>query len=168
MKHIKLFESYYKTIEFTEDEKATNIIVSKHDVKNDGYNDEPVKINGEGLRKSLEMVGTGEIIEKGSYGEKFMYKEMLHDNEFIFIIHGDISSPIMTKGYTYQVTLWKNDPRDTQVGGGYGASGILTKRHTNLYSEILGGEQRIYSDVNFISNVCKDLMPYLEEKMNKS
>jgi hypothetical protein len=162
MKHIKKFESYYTSRTLTEDEKVTNAIVREHNTQND---DEYASINGEDLKKSLEMIGDGEIIEKGSYGEKFMYKEMLHDNQFIFIVHGDISKPIMTKGYTYQVTLWENDPRDVQIGGGYGASGIVSKNHTNLFNEVLGGEQQIFTDINLISNVCKDLMPYLEEKM---
>ena len=114
------------------------------------------RFSKEGLKQSLEKIGNGEVIEKGTYGENFMYKEMLNDDSIIFIVHGNISRPILTKGYSYEIGLYKNDPRTTQIGGGYGSSGIMSIRHTRIFHYY--DANVIFQNEDIISKVCKEIL----------
>jgi len=87
---------------------------------------------------------------------------MLDDDTKIFIVHGNISSPILTKGYSYEISLWENDPRTSQIGGGYGASGIMQIKYTKLFKE--SSRNTVFSDKRIISKVCQELKKYFKEK----
>jgi hypothetical protein len=160
MKHLELFESYFST----EDKNMLNLILRKYRTDFDYDTFMPTS---EELRLSLELIGDGTIEETDTYGDRYMYKEDLKDTNCFFVVHGTISTPILTKGYSYEISFWENKPSISQIGGGYGASGILTKKHPNFFKEELGGQNGIFSDHTLISKVCHELIPYLKEKYCK-
>lgn len=150
--------NFYAGRKLEGDEFLASILFNKYSNEYDEQN-----ISKSGLKKSLEMIGSGEVIDKDGDGDNLMYKEMLDDNERIFIVHGRIGSPVNTRGYTYQITLWKNDPRTEQIGGGYGTSGIITTNHTNLFNET-GGDQKVRLNENIISKVCDELRTHFKKE----
>lgn len=123
------------------------------------------KVGVRGLRKSLELVGNGEITEKSHYdypGDRLMYKEMLMDNKLIIVIHARLkSSPYeyTDRGYSYEIGLYRNDPRSYQIGGGYGASGIVGIEHTRLiaYDD--------YDKVHYNKEILSKVIEYVKKKV---
>ena len=105
------------------------------------------------IKESLELIGNGVITDK--MYDHYMYKEMLYDDEYIFVVHGSISSPVMTRGYHYEIGLYKNLPMEYQIGGGYGASGIVGINHPIVFK--YNTDQTVYFDHRLISDVCDKL-----------
>jgi len=129
---------------------------------NPGYIEDD-KMSGS-IKKSLELIGDGEIIDKGY--DHYMYKEMLYDNEYIFVVHGSVSTPVITEGYSYEIGLYKNIPSNYQIGGGYGASGIVGISHPIVFK--YDTYQTVYFDHRLISDVCHKLKKNkLSELLNK-
>ena len=128
------------------------------------------KTSTKGLRKSLELIGDGEIIEKSEYdykGDRLMYKEYSADNSKILVVHGAYSKspyggPI---GYRYEIGVYANNPRTTQIGGGYGASGIMGVEHTKLFT--YGDQENVYFNENLISKVCEIIKHYFDFSTKK-
>jgi len=117
-----------------------------------------------GLRKSLEMVGDGEITEKDSYdvdGDRLMYVEKFRSDSLILVIHAAFERQPYGGGkmYRYEVSVYKNNPRSEQIGGGYGASGIVTIKHTCLMSSI----DNYTRNKLVLSKVCSDIKQYAEQ-----
>ena len=118
------------------------------------------------LRKSLELIGNGEIIEKDYYdypGDRLMYKEYFKDNTRILVIHAAFAKHPYgsTKEFRYEIGVYVNKPTTSQIGGGYGASGITTIRHTQL----LGSSENYCRNKRVISNLCKFIKKYVEENL---
>lgn len=110
-----------------------------------------------GLRESLELIGDGEIIEKPKYdydGDRLMYKELFNDDKLILVVHAAFEKhPYGGKLYRYEIGIYRNNPRTKQIGGGYGASGIMSIEHTNL----LGSIDNYCRNKNVISSTCLDV-----------
>lgn len=113
------------------------------------------------LKESLELIGDGNITERGD--NHFMYEEMLKDNTLILVVHGRLGkSPYGgMDGYRYSIGVYKNDPRKHQIGGGYGASGIMSIEHTRLLS--YSDYDTVHYNRNIISKVCSDVKKYSVE-----
>lgn len=110
------------------------------------------------LRQSLKLIGDGEITTRSE--EHLMYKQMLNNNTRILVVHARFSrSPYGgAKGYYYEIGVYANDPRLSQIGGGYGTSGTVTIKHTQLlgYSDY----DMIHYNRKVISKVCKHIIKY--------
>lgn len=113
------------------------------------------------LRKSLELIGDGEIINKSDDGEQLMYREYLEDDSIIFIVHASISKYTGVKTYSYEISVWRNNPRLTQIGGGYGASGISQIKHTNLLNSVASYTK----NRNVVSKVSSDVKKYIKDNI---
>lgn len=118
------------------------------------------------LRKSLELIGNGEVIEKDYYdypGDRLMYKEYFKDNTRILVIHAafDKQPYGSTKEFRYEIGIYKNNPTTSQIGGGYGASGMTTINHTQL----LGSSENYCRNKRVISKLCKFIKKYVEENL---
>jgi len=129
------------------------------------------KISTKGLRKSLELIGDGEIIEKSEYnieGDNLMYKEFSKDQTKIFVVHAQIArSPYGGPfGYAYEIGVYLNDPSTIQIGGGYGTSGIIQIKHTSLFAKGFGDE--VYFNENIISKVCDVIKDYFDFSIKMS
>lgn len=113
------------------------------------------------LKESLELIGDGEITDKGD--KHFMYKEMLKNDSLILVVHGRLEkSPYGgMDGYKYSLGVYRNDPRTQQIGGGYGASGIMSIEHTILLS--YDDYDTVHHNRNIISKVCEDIKKYAVE-----
>jgi hypothetical protein len=109
------------------------------------------------LKESLELIGDGEIIDKGD--KHLMYKEMLNDN-LILVVHGRLQKPPYggMEGYKYSIGVYRNDPRTQQIGGGYGSPGIMSIEHTTLLS--YDDYDIVHYNRNLISKVCEDVKRY--------
>jgi len=113
------------------------------------------------LKESLELIGDGEIIDNGN--KRFIYKEMLKNDSLILVVHGSLKkSPYGgMEGYKYSLGVYRNNPRVQQIGGGYGASGIMTIEHTKLLS--YDDYDIVHHNRNIISKVCDDIKKYALE-----
>lgn len=114
------------------------------------------------LKESLELIGDGEITDKGD--NRFMYKEMLKDDSLILVVHGSLKkSPYGgMEGYKYNLGVYRNNPRTQQIGGGYGASGIMSIEHTILLS--YDDYDIVHHNRNLVSKVCEDIKKYAMSK----
>lgn len=117
-----------------------------------------------GLNHSLELVGSGEIEVKSEYdyvGDRLMYKELFKDDTLILVIHAAFTKHPYGGGklYRYEIGVYRNNPRTQQIGGGYGASGIMSIAHTNMVSSI----DNYCSNQNVISATCIEIKKYSEE-----
>ena len=65
------------------------------------------------------------------------------------------------KGYKYSLGVYRNNPRTRQIGGGYGASGIMSIEHTRLLS--YDDYDIVHHNRNIISKVCNDIKKYAVE-----
>ena len=154
MKYIKYInesftESHHK---LSKDDQIISDILIKYRKE---YNKEDFSnINSDDLKKSLQLIGDGEVIDKQLYGESFMYKEYFNDGKYVLIVHGSIGKPFFTKGYTYEISFWRI--RSETIRRIYGD-------HKNLFYGNLDG---VFYDVNLISNVVNDLLPYLKNKID--
>ncbi len=118
------------------------------------------------LRKSLELIGNGEIIEKDYYdypGDRLMYKEYFKDNTRILVVQAafDKQPYGSTKEFEYEIGVYKNNPTTSQIGGGYGTSGMTTIKHTQL----LGSSENYCRNKRVISKLCKFIKKYVEENL---
>ena len=113
------------------------------------------------LKESLELIGDGEITDKGD--KRFMYKEMLKNDSLILVVHASLKkSPYGgMEGYKYSLGVYRNNPRTQQIGGGYGASGIMSIVHTRLLS--YDDYDIVHHNRNIISKVCDDIKKYAVE-----
>ncbi len=113
------------------------------------------------LKESLELIGDGEITDKGD--KRLMYKEMLKNDTLILVVHASLTkSPYGgMDGYRYEIGVYRNDPRTQQIGGGYGASGIMSIEHTRLIS--YDDYDIVHYNRNLISKVCEDIKKYVVE-----
>ena len=113
------------------------------------------------LKESLELIGDGEISDKGN--ESLMYKEMLKNDTLILVVHASLKNPPygQMKGYKYSIGIYRNNPRTQQIGGGYGASGIMSIEHTRLLS--YDDYDIVHYNRNLISKVCEDVKKYAVE-----
>jgi hypothetical protein len=113
------------------------------------------------LEESLRLIGNGEISDKGD--KSLMYKEMLKDNTLILVVHASLrKSPYGgMEGYKYNFGIYRNNPTQQQIGGGYGASGIISIEHTRLicYDDY----DIVHHNRNIISKVCGDVKKYALE-----
>lgn len=132
------------------------------------FNDEnwigKIKESIKGLYESLTLIGNGEITVKSPYdidGDRLMYKEMLKNDTLILVVHAAYDKHPYggPKLYRYEIGVYVNNPRTQQIGGGYGASGIMSIVHTNLLSSI----DNYSFNRNVISKVCTDIKKYAEE-----
>jgi hypothetical protein len=110
------------------------------------------------LKESLKLIGNGEITDKGD--KHFMYKEMLKNDTLILVVHASLKkSPYGgMEGYKYSIGVYRNNPRTQQIGGGYGASGIISIEHTRLLS--YDDYDIVHYNRNLISKVCEDVKKY--------
>jgi len=110
------------------------------------------------LKESLELIGDGEIIDKGD--KRMMYKEMLKNDTLILVVHGSLKKPPYggMEGYQYSIGVYRNDPRTQQIGGGYGSPGIMSIEHTRLLS--YDDYDIVHYNRNLISKVCEDVKRY--------
>ena len=115
------------------------------------------------LRESLELIGNGEITDKGDKGKRLMYKEMLKNDTLILVVHASLKkSPYGgMEGYKYGIGVYRNDPRTQQIGGGYGSPGIMSIEHTRLLS--YDDYDIVHHNRNLISKVCDDVKKYALE-----
>jgi hypothetical protein len=113
------------------------------------------------LKESLELIGDGEITDKGN--KSFMYKEMLKDDSLILVVHGSLQKSTYggMEGYKYSLGVYRNNPRRQQIGGGYGTSGIMSIEHTRLLS--YDDYDIVHHNRNIISKVCNDIKKYAVE-----
>jgi len=113
------------------------------------------------LKESLELIGNGEIIDKGD--EDLMYKEMLKNDTLILVVHASFKKPPYggMAGYKYSIGVYRNDPRRQQIGGGYGASGIMSIEHTRLL--FYDDYDIVHYNRNLISKVCENVKEYALE-----
>ena len=113
------------------------------------------------LRQSLELIGKGEIIDKGD--KRMMYKEMLKNDTLILVVHASLKKPPYHHivGYKYSIGVYRNDPRTQQIGGGYGSPGIMSIVHTTLLS--YDDYDIVHHNRNLISKVCDDVKKYALE-----
>lgn len=113
----------------------------------------------EALRESLELIGNGEILEKEF--DRFMYSETIKDKSFILIVHASYqSSPYGgSKGYNYEIGIYRDDPKTEQIGGGYGTQGTIIVKHTQLFGYI--DFELIHFNKNVISKVVADVKEYV-------
>lgn len=148
MKHLKLFENFNES----ESEFDVNSLFNKYERELQKDTD---KYSKAGLKKSLELVGPGEITEKGSYGEKFMYKEMMMDDKIIFVVHGTIGDPVMTMGYEYEIGVYRNDPK---YAWKFNQNMI---EHTRILN--FSTQQKVYQNENILSKVCADIKAEIEK-----
>lgn len=118
-----------------------------------------------GLRDSLELIdGNGAIEEKSHYdrkGDRLMYKEMLDNDNLILVIHAALKRPPYggEYGYQYEIGLYRNNPQSYQIGGGYGASGIVGTKHTRLIGY---GD---YDIVHHNKSILSKVIGFLKEKL---
>lgn len=116
------------------------------------------------LYKSLELIGGGEIVEKPKYdydGDRLMYKELLKNNTLILVVHASFVNHPYGGGklYSYEISVYKNNPSIQQIGGGYGTSGIMSIKHTR----ILGSIETYYCrNKNIISATCNEIKKYID------
>jgi hypothetical protein len=110
------------------------------------------------LKESLELIGDGEIIDKGD--KRMMYKEMLKNDTLILVVHASLKKPPYggMEGYKYSIGVYRNDPRTQQIGGGYGSPGIMSIEHTTLLS--YDDYDIVHYNRNLISKVCEDVKRY--------
>ncbi len=108
------------------------------------------------LTESLKMIGDGEISPSNG---KMKYTEYSKDNNMILVVYGDVRkspydmSKYGTKGFNYEVSLYRNNITSRQIGGGYGTSGIISERAPLLFSwNPMGGE--ILNDERLIVKLC--------------
>jgi hypothetical protein len=113
------------------------------------------------LKESLELIGDGEIIDKGD--KRMMYKEMLKNDTLILVVHASLKKPPYggMEGYKYSIGVYRNDPRTQQIGGGYGSPGIMSIEHTTLLS--YDDYDIVHYNRNLISKVCEDVKRYALE-----
>lgn len=113
------------------------------------------------LKESLELIGDGEITYKGD--KHFMYKEMLKNDSLILVVHGSLNKPPYggMDGYKYSLGVYRNSPRTYQIGGGYGASGIIGIEHPILLA--YDDYDIVHHNRNIISKVCNDIKKYAIE-----
>lgn len=113
------------------------------------------------LRESLELIGKGEISDIDD--KHLLYKELIKNDTLILVVHARLKkSPYGgAEGYWYEIGVYRNNPRTQQIGGGYGASGIITVNHTRLlfYSD----PAEIYYNKSIVSKVCEDIKKYAIE-----
>lgn len=110
------------------------------------------------LKKSLSLIGSGEITER--YEDHLMYVEYFKSNSLILVVHAKLKHPPYygTKGYYYEIGVYRNNPRSQQIGGGYGTSGIVTIEHTRLLSH--GDYDIVHYNHKVVSKVCADIKQY--------
>ena len=128
------------------------------------YDDEePTMTSLGGLEESLEMIGNGEITQKDD--DRLMYEELFNDDSMILIVHAKFTTSHYggKKGYVYEIDLYRNNPRTEQIGGGYGASGIMSVKHTNLLGYY--NPDDVFTNVQTISKVCHDIKEYAIENL---
>jgi hypothetical protein len=113
------------------------------------------------LKESLELIGNGEITDKGD--KELMYKEMLKNDTLILVVHASLKKPPYggMEGYKYSIGVYRNNPRTQQIGGGYGTSGIMSIEHTRLLS--YDDYDIVHYNRNLISKVCEDIKKYAVE-----
>jgi hypothetical protein len=124
------------------------------------------KTSVKGLRESLEMIdGDAEITEKSEYsfkGDRLIYKEMLSNDTLILVIHAAYTKSTYGReyGYRYEIGLYQNDPSSYQIGGGYGASGIVGINHTKL---IIFSD---YNGVHYNKEIISKVIDFIKKKIN--
>lgn len=155
MKHLKKF-NYHR---FNENKEKENFFINPEaeiwNIFNKAETGTPDVISEENLVKSLEMIGDGEI-KKHANG--YTYKEFLDDNK-LFIVHGRIGRPLFTRGYSYEIKVLKNSPSTSQVGGGYGTSGLDITTYPKILHYDTG--QKVYSRIDTVSKVCNEIKEML-------
>lgn len=154
-----------------QEDKELNIsnIFNKYEHQfNDEFNDDNwIKMRENiinGLRQSLELIGNGQIIEKSKYdfdGDRLMYKELFNNNKLILVVHAAFEKHPYGGGklYRYEIGVYRNNPRTQQIGGGYGASGIMSIEHTKLLHSI----DNYCRNKNVISATCSEVKKFAEE-----
>lgn len=125
------------------------------------YKGEECNINLENLKAAVSKIGDGELIFKNEQ-ESYMYVEYLKDDSLIFVVHATIGRPVLTTGFQYEISVYRNNPRDVQYGGGYGASGIVETQHTKLFG--YNDYQTIHNDIDSLSLVCNDIKKFAIDK----
>lgn len=156
MKHIKTFNKLFES-SYLEKDFAIDNLFNKYQIELETKEDSYSKA---GLKKSMELIGPGKVEAKDNDNDYFQYTEMMMNNRIIFVVHGRIRHPVMTYGYGYEIGVYLNDPRTQQIGGGYGASGIMSVEHTRILHYVTA--QRVCQNMNIISKVCADIKKEIE------
>ncbi len=113
------------------------------------------------LRESLELIGSGEIIEKDE--NSLQYRELLENDIILFVDAQLTRSPYGGMiGYKYDIGVYKNDPRKHQIGGGYGSPGIDIITRTPIFG--YDDYDRIHYNRNIISKICEYIKNKIDEK----
>lgn len=115
------------------------------------------KVNFDGLIESMKLIGNGEIEIEDKY--KVTYTEKLSDNRLL-IVFGWYSSPVMTRGYNYEIKILRDVETTQQYGGGYGSPGIISKSRPSLFQ--YSTNQNVYLNKDIISKVCEEIKKNVE------
>jgi hypothetical protein len=165
---MKVITDNLVNFDLSKDFAIQNLFRKYEKVYENEYNDEnwiefhhgsEIKGGINALKESLSLIGNGEITDKGN--DSLMYKEMLKNNTLIFVVHASLKKSTYggMKGYKYSIGVYRNNPRIQQIGGGYGASGIMSIEHTRVFS--YDDYDTVHHNRILISKVCEDVKRYI-------
>ena len=120
-------------------------------------------LSNEGLLRSMKMIGNGEVTTQ-SFSETLKYSEVLSDN-YELVVYGSISNPVMTRGYSYEIIVFRGKSFTTQYGGGFGSPGVIAKDRHREFARSTG--QHVYFNESIISEVCKIVREYFSQDETK-
>lgn len=169
MKHLKTFESYsvsksysredkYQFGKYPLNEKLMDLFDKYNTEKHDDYYGDAVSVREQDVVDSLDMIkGDGELKIDGDrprYIEKF--------GDTVLVVHGSRGGLISKWLYQYEIkVLNESSKRTTQIGGGYGTSGIDMSSYD--YSAMLHYEDNPQIiDKTVISKVINDFRELLK------
>jgi hypothetical protein len=118
------------------------------------FSEEPC--SDEGVKESLSLIGEGEITYD-DYKESYLYKEMINNDKYIFVVHGKYTkSPFgFPKGYWYDIAIYKNEPSTDYEGTGVILPATKVINHPLL--ERYTTENEVYFNKEIISKVCTEM-----------
>ena len=124
------------------------------------YSEENFKgINNEGLVRSMKMIGNNEL-EVNDYSETLKYSEKLNE-DLEMVVYGHIGRPVMTRGYSYEIIIFRGKTFTTQYGGGYGSPGFIAKDRDRVFAFSSG--QYICFNESTISELCNIVRNYFTQ-----
>lgn len=119
---------------------------------------------GNVVLQSLQLIeGEGAITNSLDWGysvkdNNYKYVELLNDDALKLIVYADWSRPITSCGLSYEVGLYRNYYTQHQIGGGYGASGIIVRTSPTI-DRYSCGQWLVYNK-HTISRVVADIKAY--------
>jgi hypothetical protein len=125
MKHLKTFETYnsdkYEFNKHPLNEQLLELF-DKYNTYDYNNNDKPKWVGDKDVLESLEMIqGDGELITDSHRAPRYIE----HFGDLALVVFGYASGLIGKYQYVYEIKVVKKSTKQTtQVGGGYGTSGI--------------------------------------------